>query len=134
MTSGNVLIENLTIINKEADRVNAWGIFVNQAPGVRIMNNKITVSDPKAAYAIYILESSDIDVFNNILTSEGDYLTFTKLKFTNQNIQNVKQSFGFYIYKAKFYKRKNMSWQVVAQVTSMLLTSMFGSELQFANM
>ena len=90
VTSGNVLIENLTIINKEADRVNAWGIFVNQAPGVRIMNNKITVSDPKAAYAIYILESNDIDVFNNVLTSEGDYLTFTILSYAAEdcNIAN----------------------------------------------
>ena len=81
VTSGNVLIENLTIINKAAERVNAWGIFVNQAPGVRIMNNNISVSDPKAAYAIYILESSDIDILNNILISEGDYLTFTILSY-----------------------------------------------------
>ena len=81
VTSGNVLIENLTIINREAERVNAWGIFINQAPGVRIMNNKITVSDPKAAYAIYALQSNDIDVWNNELTSEGDYLTFTLLSY-----------------------------------------------------
>ncbi|WP_405289916.1 right-handed parallel beta-helix repeat-containing protein [Methanobrevibacter sp.] len=81
VTSGNVLIENLTIINKKAERVNAWGIFVNQAPGVRIMNNHITVSDPKAAYAIYLLQSSDIDVINNVLISEGDYLTFTLLSY-----------------------------------------------------
>ena len=81
VTSGNVLIENLTIINKEAERVNAWGIFVNQAPGVRIMNNNISVSDPKAAYAIYVLQSTNIDIFNNVLTSEGDYLTFTLLSY-----------------------------------------------------
>ncbi len=82
VTSGSVLIENLTIINKKAERVNAWGIFVNQAPGVRITNNHITVSDPKAAYAIYVLQSSDIDVINNVLTSEGDYLTFTLLAYS----------------------------------------------------
>ena len=82
VTSGNVLIENLTIINKKAERVNAWGIFVNQAPGVRITNNNITVSDPKAAYAIYVLQSSDIDVINNVLASEGDYLTFTLLAYS----------------------------------------------------
>lgn len=81
VTTGNVLFENLTIINKEAERVNAWGILVNQASGVRIKNNNITVNDPKAAYAIYVLESSDVEVFDNILTSQGDYLTFTLLSY-----------------------------------------------------
>ena len=81
VTSGNVLIENLTIINGEAERVNAWGIFINQASGVRITNNNIAVNDPKAAYAIYVLESSDIEVLNNVLISQGDYLTFTLLSY-----------------------------------------------------
>ena len=85
VTEGNVLIENLTIINKNAERVNAWGIYTNQASGVRIMNNKISVTDPKAAYAIYVLESTDIDVFNNDLTSEGDYLTFTLLSYASED-------------------------------------------------
>ena len=85
VTAGNVLIENLTIINKEANRVNAWGIFTNQAPGVRIVNNKITVSDPKAAYAIYVLESTDVEVLNNELTSEGNLLTFTLLAYASEN-------------------------------------------------
>ena len=85
VTSGNVLIENLTIINKYAERVNAWGIFINQAPGVRIINNNITVNDPKAAYAIYILESSDIDVWGNYLSSEGDFLTFTLLSYSSES-------------------------------------------------
>lgn len=84
VTSGNVLIENLTIINKYAERVNAWGIFVNQAPGVRIVNNRITVNDPKASYAIYVLESTDVDVWNNYLASEGDYLTFTLLSYASE--------------------------------------------------
>ncbi len=84
VTSGNVLIENLTIINKYAERVNAWGIFVNQAPGVRIMNNNISVNDPKAAYAVYVLESSDVDVWNNYLASEGDFLTFTLLSYSSE--------------------------------------------------
>ena len=82
VTSGNVLIENLEIINDKAERVNAWGIYVNQASGVKIMNNKIRVSDTKAAYAIYVLESSYVDVLNNDLTSEGDYLTFTLLAYS----------------------------------------------------
>ena len=81
VTTGNVLIENINIINKEAERVNAWGIFVNQAQGVRIVNNNISVSDPKASYAVYVLESTFVDVWNNQLTSEGDYLTFTLLSY-----------------------------------------------------
>ena len=81
VTTGNVLIENLNIINKEAERVNAWGIFVNQAHGVRIINNNISVNDPKASYAVYVLESTFVDVWNNQLTSEGDYLTFTLLSY-----------------------------------------------------
>ncbi|MBQ2653076.1 MAG: right-handed parallel beta-helix repeat-containing protein [Methanobrevibacter sp.] len=84
VTSGGVLIENLTIINRNAERVNAWGIFVNQAPGVRIINNNISVSDPKAAYAVYVLESTDIDVWNNYLASEGDFLTFTLLSYSSE--------------------------------------------------
>ena len=90
VTSGSVLIENLTIINSEAERVNAWGIFTNQANGVRIQNNKISVNDSKAAYAIYLLESTDIDVLNNELSSSGDYLTFTILSYACEdcNIAN----------------------------------------------
>ena len=92
VTETNVLIENLTIINSEADRVNAWGIFVNQANGVRIQNNNIYVADPKAAYAIYILESSQIDVWDNTLTSSGNYLTFTLLSYASEecNFKNNK--------------------------------------------
>ncbi len=85
VTSGNVLIEKLTIINKDANRVNAWGIFTNQASGVRIVNNKITVSDPKAAYAVYVMESTDVEVINNEITSEGDFLTFTLLSYASED-------------------------------------------------
>ncbi len=85
VTAGSVLIENLTIINREAERVNAWGIFTNQASGVRIVNNNITVSDPKASYAIYVLESTYVDVWNNVLTSEGDFLTFTLLSYASED-------------------------------------------------
>ena len=85
VTSGGVLIENLTIINKDANRVNAWGIFTNQANGVRIINNKITVIDSKAAYAVYVLESTDVEVTNNELTSEGDFLTFTLLAYASED-------------------------------------------------
>ena len=85
ITAGNVLIEKLTIINSEAERVNAWGIFVNQASGVRITNNKISVNDPKAAYAIYVLNSDGIEVLNNELESQGDFLTFTLLSYESED-------------------------------------------------
>ena len=81
ITASNVWIENLTIINNKANRVNAWGIFVNQGFGVKIINNTISVNDPNAAYAIYVLESSSIEVINNDLFSEGRYLTFTLLSY-----------------------------------------------------
>ncbi|WP_458403963.1 right-handed parallel beta-helix repeat-containing protein [Methanobrevibacter sp.] len=97
VTSDNVLIENLTIINKEVNRVNAWGIFVNMAAGVRITNNNIYVSDPKAAYAIYVLDSSQVEVLNNVLTSEGDFLTFTLLSYASEDckfVNNVIKTVG----------------------------------------
>ncbi|WP_298523003.1 right-handed parallel beta-helix repeat-containing protein [uncultured Methanobrevibacter sp.] len=85
ITASNVWIENLTIINNMANRVNAWGIFVNQGFGVKIINNTIRVNDPNAAYAIYVLESSSIEVINNDLFSEGTYLTFTLLSYASEN-------------------------------------------------
>ena len=84
VTSGGVWIENLTIINKNAERLNAWGIYVNQAPGVKIVNNNIEVTDPNAAYAIYVLESSYVEVLNNKLFSEGDFLTYTLLVYSSE--------------------------------------------------
>lgn len=85
VSSSNVWIENLTIINKEASRVNVWGIFVNQGFGVKLINNKIKVNDPKAAYAIYVLESSNVEVHDNILFSEGNYLTYTLLSYASES-------------------------------------------------
>ena len=87
ITASNVWIENLTIINKEANRLNAWGIFVNQGFGVKIINNTISVNDPNAAYAIYVLESSSIEVSNNDLFSQGTYLTFTLLSYASENCE-----------------------------------------------
>ena len=84
VTSGGVWIENLTISNKKAERINAWGIYVNGAVGVKIINNTISVSDPNAAYAIYILESSYVEVINNTLFSDGEFLTFTILLYSSE--------------------------------------------------
>ena len=81
VTSGGVWIENLTIINQKS-RINNWGIVVNKVEnGVTIFNNKISVDDLKAAYAIYIVESAYVDVINNTLYSSGDFLTYTLLTY-----------------------------------------------------
>ena len=85
VTSGGVWIENLNIINKNTERINAWGIYVNGAAGVKIINNNISVTDPNAAYAIYVLESSYVEVIGNDLYSEGDFLTFTLLSYSSED-------------------------------------------------
>ncbi|MBR4447309.1 right-handed parallel beta-helix repeat-containing protein [Methanobrevibacter sp.] len=85
VTSGGVWIENITIINKNTERLNAWGIYVNQAQGVKIIGNKINVTDPNAAYAIYVLESSYVEVINNTLISEGNFLTYTLLAYSSED-------------------------------------------------
>ncbi len=83
--SSGVQIENLNIINKNANRANAWGIFVNKVEGVRIFNNNIEVNDPNAAYAIYVLGSTYAEVVGNNLTSSGDFLTFTLLLYESSD-------------------------------------------------
>ena len=77
--SDGVWVENLTIKNKNCARINAWGILVYNTRGATIANCDIDVTDPNAAYAIYVVESSDVDVISNKLTSSGDYLTYTLL-------------------------------------------------------
>ncbi|MDO5814478.1 MAG: right-handed parallel beta-helix repeat-containing protein, partial [Methanobrevibacter sp.] len=85
ITSAGVQIENLNIINKKANRANAWGIFVNKVEGVRIFNNNIEVNDPNAAYAIYVLGSTYAEIVGNNLTSSGDFLTFTLLVYESSD-------------------------------------------------
>ena len=85
ITSPGVQIENLNIINKKANRANAWGIFVNKVEGVRIFNNNIEVNDPNAAYAIYVLGSTFAEIKGNNLTSSGDFLTFTLLIYESSD-------------------------------------------------
>lgn len=82
LTSGGVLIENITIINKKASILNAWGVVIYKIEGARVSNCTISVDDPNAAYAIYVVESSEIDIWNNRLYSSGNYLTYTLLAHT----------------------------------------------------
>lgn len=80
VTSGNVWIENIKINNKNTNRLNAWGILVYRSVGVTLFNNSITVYDPNAAYAVYVLESECVDVLNNnLFSSASHYLTYTLL-------------------------------------------------------
>ena len=81
VTTDSVWIENLTIINKNAERHNAWGIFVADAQIVKIVNNNITVYDPASAYAVYIYQSSKVYVEDNELFSGGNSLTYPLLGY-----------------------------------------------------
>ena len=94
--SDGVWVENLTIKNQKSSKLNAWGILVYKVFGAKILNCNIEVYDPNAAYAIYVVESTDVDVINNTLFSSGDYLTYTLLvynvddsKFINNTIKTV---------------------------------------------
>lgn len=77
-----VWVENLVIRNNKSSKLNAWGVLVYQVRGATILNCDIEVSDPNAAYAVYVVESTDVDVINNTLYSEGNYLTYTLLAYT----------------------------------------------------
>ncbi|MBQ9025905.1 MAG: right-handed parallel beta-helix repeat-containing protein [Methanobrevibacter sp.] len=96
VTSDSVWIENISIINKGAGRLDAWGIFVADTQIVKIVNNNITVYDPVAAYSVYIYKSSKVFVENNTLMSHGDSLTYPLLgygaencEFTNNTIECI---------------------------------------------
>ena len=82
VSSGGVWIENLNIINNRCERINAWGLLIYNVTSVTVLNCTIDVYDPNAAYAIYVLESNEIDIINNTLSSEGKYLTYTILAHT----------------------------------------------------
>lgn len=90
VSSDGVWIEKLTILNNRAERLNAWGILIYQITGATVLNCTIDVYDPNAAYTIYALESSQVDIINNTLSSEGNYLTYTILanSIVDSNIIN----------------------------------------------
>ena len=90
VSSDGVWIEKLTILNNRAERGNAWGVLIYQVTGATVINCTIDVYDPDAAYTIYALESSQVDIINNTLSSEGNYLTYTILanSIVDSNIIN----------------------------------------------
>lgn len=79
VSSDVVWIENTTIIN--SGLINAWGIYSNGVTSLKILNNKINVTDESAAYTIYLYYTTNAQVENNILISSGDYLTYTILTY-----------------------------------------------------
>lgn len=85
VTSEGVWIENLTIINQNAERYNAWGIFVVDTQTVKIVNNNISVYDPAAAYAVYVYVSSNVYVEDNYLYAHGLSLTYPLLGYGAEN-------------------------------------------------
>ena len=95
--SDGVWIENIIIKNNKASRLNAWGILVYKVAGATVTNCDIEVYDPNAAYAIYVVEASDVDVINNRLFSSGDYLTYTLLAYAVEDckfINNIINTLG----------------------------------------
>lgn len=96
VSSDSVWLENLVIRNNQSSKMNSWGIVVYRVFGATIKNCDIEVCDPNAAYAIYVVESSNVDVLNNKLYSSGNYLTYTLLahtvedcRFINNTIKTV---------------------------------------------
>ena len=87
INNDDVLIENITINNpnlKNMDRL--WGIQLNGVSNVTIQNCNISICDPYSAFAIYILDSSNCSVINNILDANGNYFTAAILSFNSTNL------------------------------------------------
>ena len=89
LTSDGVWIENVTIKNLNSSRINQWGVLAYRVFGATIVNCKIDVFDKNAAYAIYVVESSNVDVINNTLSSSGNYLTYTILAHTVEDCRFI---------------------------------------------
>ena len=89
ISSDSVWLENLVIRNNESGRINCWGVVAYRVFGATIKNCDIEVTDPNAAYAIYVVESSNVDVLNNKLYSSGNYLTYTLLAHTVEDCNFV---------------------------------------------
>lgn len=89
ITCDGVWIENLVIKNRNSSRINAWGILAYRVFGATIKNCEIDVYDRNAAYAIYVVESSSIDVIGNTFSSEGNYLTYTILAHTVEDCRFI---------------------------------------------
>ena len=81
ITASGVWIEKLKIYNLDSNSVNKWGIYIKGVSKIMVTNNEINVSDSAAAYAIYVLDSGNVQILNNKLYSRGNYLTYTLLAY-----------------------------------------------------
>ncbi|WP_405305589.1 right-handed parallel beta-helix repeat-containing protein [Methanobrevibacter sp.] len=82
VSSDGAWLENLVIRNNDAGGSNCWGVVAYRVFGATIKNCDIEVCDLNSAYAVYVVESSNVDVLNNRLFSSGSYLTYTLLAHT----------------------------------------------------
>ncbi len=89
-----VWIENLTIRNDKVS--NGWGVLFYKVFGATVTNCDIQVYDKNAAYAIYVVESGNIDVLNNRLNSSGNYLTYTLLAHTVEDCRFINNTIYTY--------------------------------------
>ena len=89
-----IWIENLTIRNDKVS--NGWGVLFYKVFGATVTNCDIQVYDKNAAYAIYVVESGNIDVLNNRLNSSGNYLTYTLLAHTVEDCRFINNTIYTY--------------------------------------
>lgn len=75
----NCLIKSIKIINNDKSKSNLWGIYVDGANNIKIIDNDIYVWDLNSAYGIYLFDSKNDSVLDNNITSEGKELVFTVL-------------------------------------------------------
>lgn len=83
----DVIFENVSIDNPNtnlADRL--WGIQISNSNRVTIRNCNISIYDPNSAFAIYVLDSKDCNIINNILEAEGNYFTAAIISFNSTNL------------------------------------------------
>lgn len=115
LSSNGVWIDGITIKNIKSQKENAWGVLAYGINGARISNCDIEVVDPNAAYAIYVVESSDVEVLNNKLSSSGNYLTYTLLAISAEDctfVNNTITTYGtgqVYTYEAEHCTDGNYS-------------------------
>ena len=83
----DVIFENINIDNpnsKLADRL--WGIQISNSNNVTIKNCNISIYDPNSAFAIYVLNSENCNIINNILDAKGNYFTAAIISFNSTNL------------------------------------------------
>ena len=91
----DVLMENITINNPNLNNMDRlWGVQLNGVRNVTIKNCNISMYDPFSAFAIYILDSSNCSVINNILDARGNYFTAAILSFNSSNLYINGNSIG----------------------------------------